>query len=75
MISMFLIKTALLRFGVEIEGVKFDIDNEKVDINYTQHGQQQIKSVPFSQIEALFTSAASTPADTGRPYYAPPDHT
>ena len=71
--TFFLIKTVLLRFGVVIEGVKFDIDNEKVDVNYTQHGNQQIKSVPFSQIEALFTSAATTPADPERPYYAPPD--
>lgn len=71
--SIFLIKVALLRFGIVIKGVKFDIDNEKIDVNYTQQGQQQIKSVPFSQIEALFTSTSSTPPDPGRPYYAPPE--
>jgi len=71
--AIFFIKTALLCFGVVIEGVSFDIDNEKIDVNYTQHGTQHLKSVPFSQIEALFTSTASTPADVKRPYYAPPD--
>lgn len=70
--TIFLVKTALLRFGVVIEGVSFDIDNEKIDVNYTQNGTQHLKSIPFSQIEALFTSAASTPADVKRPYYAPP---
>lgn len=69
--TIFLIKTALLRFGVVIEGVKFDVDNEKIDVNYLQHGSQQIKTVSFSQIEALFTSAASPPADVQRPYYSP----
>lgn len=71
--TIFLVKTALLRFGIVIEGVSFDIDNEKIDVNYLHHGQQQIKSIPFSQIEELFTSAASTPADPERPYYAPPE--
>ena len=73
MISTFIIETALLRFGVIIEGVKFDVDNKKIDVNYLQHGQQQIKTVSFSQIEALFTSTASTPTDVERPYYAPPE--
>lgn len=73
--TIFLVKTALLRFGIVIEDVSFDVNNEKIDVNYTQNGRQQIKSVPFSQIEALFTSTASPPADPERPYYAPPEQT
>ncbi len=69
--TIFLVKTALLRFGIVIEGISFDVNNEKIDVNYLQNGKQQLKSVPFSQIEDLFTSAASRPADPGRPCYAP----
>lgn len=69
--TIFLVKTALLRFGVVIEGVKFDVENAKIDVNYLQHGQQQIKTVSFRQIEELFTSTASPPADVERPYYSP----
>ena len=59
--TIFLIKTALLRFGVVIRDVKFDVDNESVIVNFTLHGSQQSKSVPFAQIEQLFTSAADVP--------------
>lgn len=61
MMSIFLIKTALLRFGVVISDVKFDVDNECIMVNYTMHGTQQTKKVPFEQIEQLFTSAADVP--------------
>ena len=61
MISIFLIKTALLRFGVVISNVKFDVDGECVIVNYTMHGAQQVKSVSFSQIEQLFTSNPEAP--------------
>jgi len=59
--TIFLIKTALLRFGVVIQDVKFDVDNESVIVNFTLHGSQQSKSVPFAQIEQLFTSAQDAP--------------
>ena len=59
--TIFLIKTALLRFGVVIQDVKFDVDNESVIVNFTLHGAKQSKSVPFAQIEQLFTSAADVP--------------
>ena len=61
MISIFIIKTALLRFGVVIQDVKFDVDNGCVIVNYTLQGAQQSKSVPFEQIEQLFTSAQDAP--------------
>lgn len=61
MISIFLIKTTLMRFGVVISEVKFDVDNECIAVNYTLHGSQQSKSVPFSQIEQLFTQATDGP--------------
>lgn len=72
MISIFLIKTALLRFGVVVQGVSFDVDNEKIDVKYTLQGMEQTKSVTFSQIEELFTSDSGGPAAPGPPYYAPP---
>ena len=62
MMSIFLIKTALLRFGVVIQGILFDVDNELVIVNYKQHGAQQTTSVPFQDIEQLFTSAQDGPA-------------
>ena len=62
MMSIFLIKTALLRFGVVISDVKFDVDNGCIAVNYTLHGTQHNKKVPFEQIEQLFTSAQDAPA-------------
>lgn len=83
MISIFLIKAALLRFGVVVQGISFDVDNEKIDVKYTLQGMEQTKSVTFSQIEELFksdsggppgrpTSDPGYPAQPGPPYYAPP---
>lgn len=60
--SIFIIKTALLRFGVVIEEVKFDIDNEAIVVNYLKKGKKQSKSVPFSDIEDLFTFDSNGPA-------------
>ena len=60
--TIFLIKTALLRFGVVISDVKFDVDQECVVVNYTLQGSQQSKSVPFDEIERLFTSTQDGPA-------------
>jgi len=62
MITTFLIKTALLRFGVVIQDVKFDVDNEVVVVNYTHSGEQQSKKVPFEDVEKLFTSEPEAPA-------------
>ncbi len=74
MMSIFIIKTALLRFGVVVQEIKFDIDNECINVNYTLHGKDQTKSVPFSQIEALFTSDSEGQAGPGRPFIGPPGH-
>jgi hypothetical protein len=73
MISIFVLKTALLRFGVVVQDVSFDVDNECINVNYLLGGKKQTKSVPFSQIEALFTSKPEAPADYEVPYYAPPE--
>jgi len=72
MISIFLIKTALLRFGVVVQGISFDVDNEKIDVKYTLQGMEKTKSVAFSQIEDLFASDSGGPASPGPPYNAPP---
>ena len=72
MISIFLIKTALLRFGIVVQGISFDVDNEKIDVKYTLQGMEQTKSVSFSQIEDLFKSDPGAPAAPGPSYYAPP---
>lgn len=72
--TIFLVKTALLRFGVVIQGVSFDVDHELIEVKYTLKGKEQTKSIPFSQIEELFTSKATDPAGYQRPYYAPPEH-
>lgn len=72
MISIFLIKTALLRFGIVVQDVSFDVDNERINVNYLQGGKPQTKSIRFSQIEELFTSDSEAPADSKVPYYAPP---
>jgi len=69
MISIFLIKTALLRFGVVVQGISFDVDNEKIDVKYTLQGMEQTKSVTFSQIEDLFKSDSGCPAPPEPPYY------
>ena len=71
MISIFVLKTALLRFGVVVQDVSFDIDNECINVNYLLHGEKQIKSVPFSQIEDLFKSKPEAPESYETPYYAP----
>lgn len=54
MISSFLIKTALLSYGISIQDVKFDIDGECIIVNYSKKGEQQRKAVPFQEIEQLF---------------------
>ena len=79
MISIFVLKTSLLRFGVVIQNVKFDIDNECIIVDYSMHGAQQRKIVPFSQIEQLFTYTPAAPADSdpdnvvGKGYQGPVD--
>lgn len=55
--TIFLIKTALLRFGVVISEVKFDVDGKNIVVNYSLHGAQQTKIVAFSEIERLFNAS------------------
>lgn len=62
MISIFLIKTALMRFGIIIESVTFNADREQIIIIYTRQERSIVKIVPFSEIEELFTSAPEAPA-------------
>jgi len=62
MISMFLIKTALLRWGIIIQDVKFDIDGECVIVNYRQGGEPHKKMVSFREIEELFVLDPEVPA-------------
>lgn len=71
MMSIFLIKTALLRFGIVVQSVSFDVDNEKINVKYMLKGVEQNKSIQFSQIEELFTSDSDGPAAYEPPYYAP----
>jgi hypothetical protein len=71
MISIFLIKTALLRFGVVVQSVSFDVDNKRINVDYLHGDKQQTKSIQFSHIEGLFKSDSEAPADYKRPYYAP----
>jgi hypothetical protein len=59
--TIFLIKTALLRFGVVISEVKFDVDGENIVVNYSLHGVQQTKIVAFSEIERLFNASQNVP--------------
>jgi len=63
MIAIFLIKTALLRFGIVVQAIEFDVDNECVIVKYTLNCNPTTKSVPFSEIEQLFTSKPAVPAD------------
>ena len=70
--SIFLIKTALLRFGVVVTDVSFDIDQECINVNYLRNGAAQTKSVSFQEIEQLFTSKATDPAGPRARYYPPP---
>ena len=72
MISIFLIKTALLRFGIIVKDISFDVDNECVKVNYSKGGEEKTKSIPFSQIEELFNADSETAKDETVPYYAPP---
>jgi len=72
MISIFLIKTALLRFGIIVKDISFDVDNECIKVNYMKAGQAETKSIPFSQIEELFKADSEDQADSTVPYYAPP---
>lgn len=72
MISVFLIKTALLRFGIVVKDISFDVDNECIKVNYSKSGKQETKLIPFSQIEELFTADSEAQADDTVPYYAPP---
>ena len=71
MFSTALIKMALLRFGVVVQAVSFDVDKKLIDVNYLFHGKKITKSIPFSQIEELFTSTTDGPAAYKRPYYTP----
>jgi hypothetical protein len=59
--TIFLIKTALLRFGVVISEVKFDVDGENIVVNYSLHGVRQTKIVAFSEIERLFNASQNAP--------------
>ena len=72
MISIFLIKTALLRFGIIVKDISFDVDNECIKVNYFKGGETKTKSIPFSQIEELFKADSEAPTEPTVPYYAPP---
>lgn len=61
--TIFLIKTTLLRFGVVISEVKFDVGGENIVVNYSLHGARQSKIVPFSEIERLFNASQDAPGD------------
>jgi len=65
MISMFVIKTALLRIGIVVQRVSFDSDNKCLNVAYQENGKKKIKSVPFSEIEQLITSDPGGPAAPG----------
>jgi len=71
MISIDLIKTALKQFGIIVQDISFDVDKKEILVRYQHGGSFQAKSIPFSQIEELFTSTTDGPADYKRPYYAP----
>jgi len=66
MISTFLIKTALLSWGITIRDVKFDIDSECVIVNYTAKGTELSKSVSFQEIEQLFKTGSELHTAPGR---------
>ena len=72
MISIFLLKTALLRFGIIVKDISFDVDNECIKVNYSKAGEEKTKSIPFSQIEELFNAESEAQTDDTVPYYAPP---
>jgi len=72
MISIFLLKTALLRFGIIVNDISFDVGNECIKVNYLMAGIEKIRSIPFSQIEELFKADSEAKADSTVPYYAPP---
>jgi len=60
-IGIFVLKTALLRYGIIIQNVKFDVDQECIVIEYTLSGQAQSKQAPFAEIEALFSESPARP--------------
>jgi len=62
MILSFLIKTALMQHGITIQAVKFDLANECICIDYTQELKPGKKSIPFREIEELFTNGAQKPS-------------
>ena len=78
MISTFILKTALLSWGITIQDVKFDIDGECVIVNYSMKGAQQRKAVSFQEIEQLFKTDSEAPAaspggDLAPGHTIPPD--
>ena len=64
--AVFVLKTALLRYGITIDQVRFDVGGECIVVEYQLHGQAQTKSVPFAEIESLFSES------TGRQSERPP---
>ena len=75
MISIFLLKTALLRFGIIVQDISFDVDHECIQVNYTLNGGRQRKSISFSDIEDLFKSDSEAPAGPEADDNPPPGYT
>ncbi len=75
-LSIFVLKTALLRFGVIIDQVRFDVNGETIVVEYQLHGVASTKSVPFAEIEDLFSESTARPPaalpGADRPAEGPP---
>jgi len=58
MMTTFMIKAALSRFGVAVQSIKFDVDNERIVVNFSMRGASQEKIIPFADIEELFADGS-----------------
>ena len=64
--AIFVLKTALLRYAIVIDQVRFDVDGECIVVEYSIHGRPETKTVPFADIESMFSESS------GRPPASPP---
>lgn len=59
--GLIVLKTGLLRFGIVVQSVRFDMDSASIIVEYHQHCVKHTKSVPFSEIEDLFSESPGSP--------------
>jgi len=56
MFSQLQLKLILRAIGISELSIRFDTENKQIESRFTQFGQKQSKTIPFGDIEAMFSA-------------------